>query len=370
MRFADPSRIGTCCSCAQLGAGLGCLCRTLRRLRRAMTGAPHTVLDLADEARAAEEPFAPDVMGRVIPSRRRTLGGASHSGSGREGRLWQPGLGDVIRRAGFHGAVFDVDGVLVDSPHELAWREALEQLMETSWSAIRDQTAYSPGRFTPEVYRAHMSGKTTFSGARAALHYFGVPDDDARTEQYGRRKQQVMGDLLEAGELTAYPDALRFVLAVREAGIPAAAASSSKNAAQLLSQIRLDAFAEQEAVHFDFIRPGLTLLDVFDADVSGRDFPQGGKPHPEIFLTAAREIRVPADLCFAVEDAVSGVQAAKAAAMAVVGLARAGEADVLAAAEADLVVTTLDEVDLFALSEGRLARKAGARRESCAQWRT
>jgi hypothetical protein len=81
----------------------------------------------------------------------------------------------VIRGAGFHGAVFDVDGVLVDSPHELAWREALEQLMKTSWSAIRDQTTYSPERFTPEVYRAHMSGKTTFSGARAALHYYTFP---------------------------------------------------------------------------------------------------------------------------------------------------------------------------------------------------
>jgi beta-phosphoglucomutase-like phosphatase (HAD superfamily) len=264
----------------------------------------------------------------------------------------------VIGGAGFQGAVFDVDGVLIDSPHEHAWRDALEQLMETRWSAIRDETTYSPERFTPEVYRAHMSGKTTFAGARAALDYFGVPEDDARTEEYGRRKQRVMDDLLEAGELTAYPDALRFVLAVRGAGIPAAAASSSKNAAQLLSQIRLDTFAEQEVAHFDFVRPGLTLLDVFDADVSGRDFAQGGKPHPEIFLTAARELGVPADQCFAVEDAVSGVQAAKAAAMAVVGLARAGEADVLIAADADLVVTTLDAVDLSAFSEGRLASKA------------
>jgi beta-phosphoglucomutase len=255
--------------------------------------------------------------------------------------------------------VFDVDGVLVDSPHEHAWRDALEQLMETSWSAIRDQTRYSPERFTPEVYRAHMSGKPTFSGARAALRYFGVRADDARIEEYFRRKQQVMGKLLEAGELTAYPDALRFVLAVRGAGIPAAAASSSKNAAQLLSQIRLDAFLEQEGVHFDFIRPGLTLLDVFAADVSGRDFAQGGKPRPEIFLTAARELDVPADQCFAVEDAVSGVQAAKAAEMAVIGLARAGEADVLTAADADLVVATLDEVDLSAFSLGRLARRAG-----------
>ena len=52
--------------------------------RRAMAEASHTGLDLAGEARAAEEPFAPEVLGRVIPYRRGTLGGASHSGSGRE----------------------------------------------------------------------------------------------------------------------------------------------------------------------------------------------------------------------------------------------------------------------------------------------
>ena len=267
----------------------------------------------------------------------------------------------MIERANFQGAVFDVDGVLVDSPHEQAWRDALEQLMETSWRALRGQTTYSPERFTPEIYRAHLSGKPTLSGARAALHYFGVPEDDARTEEYGRRKQQVMDELLDAGELAAYPDALCFVLAVRDAGIPAAAASSSKNAAGLLSQIRLDAFAEQEAVHFDFIRPGLTLLDTFDADVSGRDFPRG-KPDPDIFLTAARELGVPADQCFAVEDSVAGVQAGKAAGMAVVGLARAGEADLLTAADADLVVTTLDEVDLSAFSAAVWRRRRGSTR--------
>jgi beta-phosphoglucomutase len=66
---------------------------------------------------------------------------------------------------------------------------------------------------------------------------------------------------------------------------------------------------------------------------------------------------IPSDRCFAVEDAVSGVQAANAADMAVIGLARAGDADALAAADADIVVSTLDEVDLPALSEGRVARK-------------
>jgi beta-phosphoglucomutase-like phosphatase (HAD superfamily) len=263
----------------------------------------------------------------------------------------------VIEGAGFHGAVFDVDGVLVDSPHEHAWRVALDQLFETRWTSIRDATQYTSERFTPEVYRAHISGKPTMSGARAALSYFGVPATDARTEEYARRKQRVMDELLRAGELTAYPDALRFVLAVRGAETPIAAASSSKNAARLLGQIRLDAFADREGLRYDFVRPGITLLDIFDADVSGRDFAHGGKPHPEIFLTAARELGVPADRCFAVEDAVSGVQAAKAADMAVIGLARAGEADALAAADADIIVSTLDEVDLPALSEGCVARK-------------
>ena len=263
----------------------------------------------------------------------------------------------MIEGAGFQGAVFDVDGVLVDSPHEHAWRVALDQLFETSWTSIRDATQYTSERFTPEVYRERISGKPTMSGARAALSYFGVPATDARTEEYAHRKQRVMDELLRAGELAAYPDALRFVLAVRGAETRIAAASSSKNAARVLGQIRLDAFAGREGLRYDFVRPGVSLLDIFDADVSGRDFAHGGKPHPEIFLTAARELGVPADRCFVVEDAVSGVQAAKAADMAVVGLARAGEADALAAADADLVVSTLDEVDLPALSEGCVARK-------------
>ena len=234
------------------------------------------------------------------------------------------GLGDVIEGPGFRGAVFDVDGVLVDSPHEHAWRIALDQLFETSWTSIRDATQYTSQRFTPEVYREHISGKPTMSGARAALSYFGVPATDVRIEEYARRKQRVMDELRRAGELAAYPDALRFVLAVRSAETRIAAASSSKNAARLLGQIRLDAFAGREALRYDFVRPGVSLLDIFNADVSGRDFAHGGKPHPAILLAAARELGVPADLCSVVEDAVSGVQAAKAADMAVVGLARAG----------------------------------------------
>ena len=118
----------------------------------------------------------------------------------------------------------------------------------------------------------------------------------------------------------------------------------------------IDTFAAEQGLSYDFLREGLTLLGLFDADISGRDFAQG-KPHPEIFLTAAEELGVPPEESFVVEDAANGVQAAKAGNMAALGLARADDEELLEEAGADLVVTSLDDVSLDALAEGRLERK-------------
>ena len=255
--------------------------------------------------------------------------------------------------AGFRGAIFDVDGVLVDSPHEMSWREGLRELMEGEWSDIRGQTSWSPEAFTPQVYQREMSGKPRFKGAQAALEYFNVPDVERRTKEYGDRKQEMIVELIEAKQFEEYPDALRFVLALKQAGILIAAASSSKNAGAFLRLVRLDEFAEKEGLDYDFLRPGYTLLDILDGDVSGRDFEQG-KPHPEIFLTAAEELGLPTEECFVVEDAANGIQAAKAGEMAALGIARVGDEEALAEAGADLVVTSLDDVSLDALAEGRL----------------
>jgi beta-phosphoglucomutase len=253
----------------------------------------------------------------------------------------------------FQGAIFDVDGVLVDSPHEKAWRESLRELMESSWRDIRGQTTWSPEAFTPHVYQQYVSGKPRMSGARAALDYFQVPDADKRAVEYADHKQAMVVRLIEAGDFHAYPDALRFVIATKDAGMRIADASSSKNAGLFLRQIRLDTFAQENGISSPTIRPGLTLLDYFDADVSGRDFAHG-KPDPEIFLTAAHELGVEPRRAFVVEDASAGVQAAKAGDMAAIGIARADDANLLAAADADLVVTTLDDVDTTALADGRL----------------
>ena len=257
----------------------------------------------------------------------------------------------------FQGGIFDVDGVLVDSPHSRAWREVLAELMDSEWSGIRDRTRYSPQRFTPAVYQHVIAGLPRLAGARAALEYFGVPDGDGRAERYAAAKQERVTELIESGQFEAFADALRFVLAVKAAGIPIAAASSSKNASTLLRQIRLDTFAAEQGVDSPLIFPGLTLLGLFDADPSGRDLPRG-KPDPLIFLTAADELGARPSHCFVVEDAVSGVQAARSGAMSALGVARLGDEQELTEAGADLVVSTLDEVSREALAEGRLERRA------------
>src|SRR6201987_4042261 len=111
--------------------------------------------------------------------------------------------------------IFDVDGVLVESPHEQAWREALRGIAD-------------PERFTTELYQAHVAGKPRLSGARAALEQLGVPDATARAPDYAERKQRMVEELIEARDFMVFPDALRFARALGAGGLPLAVASSSK----------------------------------------------------------------------------------------------------------------------------------------------
>src|SRR4029453_12853913 len=92
--------------------------------------------------------------------------------------------------------------------------------------------------FTPAVYQQVIAGMPRMAGARAAMEYFGVPDIDARIEQYAAGKPQHVIKLIEQGRFMAFPDALRFILAIKHMGIRVAAASSSKNAGLFLERIR------------------------------------------------------------------------------------------------------------------------------------
>jgi HAD superfamily hydrolase (TIGR01509 family) len=219
-----------------------------------------------------------------------------------------------------HGiaAIFDVDGVLIDTPHERAWRAALDRL----------GLSYGPGRFTTALYLAHLAGRPRHEGAAAALAALGVPDPSgALADRYAAAKQAMIVELIASGDFAAFPDAVRLLLRLRAAGARLAAASSSKNANDFLRRV--------------VVAPGQTMYDLFDANVCGIDLPRG-KPDPAIFLAAAAALGLsPAD-CLVVEDSPAGVRAARAGGMACVGVARLNDAAALRAAGADPVVTTLD----------------------------
>jgi HAD superfamily hydrolase (TIGR01509 family) len=181
-------------------------------------------------------------------------------------------------------------------------------------------------------------------GARSALEQLGVPDAARQAERYAAVKQSLLEAMIAARDFTVFPDALAFLQAVRGLGLRTAAASSSKNATKMMRMIPFG--------------PAGTLLDAFDANLCGRAV-QHGKPDPEIFLIAAAELGIDAAQCLVVEDAAVGIQAGRAAGMRTIGIARRGDADLLHAASADLVVTSLAHVVIDALAQGRLEERRG-----------
>ena len=243
------------------------------------------------------------------------------------------------------GGIFDIDGVLLDTPHEQAWRMALDQLMSGSWQALRPQTTYVPGSFTSAVYQEYVAGKPRDAGAQAVLAFYHVPDPDgSRAREYAQMKQSILMRLARQNDFHAYDDALRFLLKVKASGVRICAASSSENADMFLREIAISAWLRAQNLSYPFVTPTTTLLDLFDADVDGWHVAHG-KPNPDLYLTAAKQLGYPPAQCFVVEDAPAGIEAAKAGGMFGIGVARHHDEELLRAAHADIVTPTLDAVD-------------------------
>ncbi len=234
-----------------------------------------------------------------------------------------------VHTGALKAAIFDVDGVLLASPHERAWREALRGFADSDL-------------FTTALYQSDVAGKPRLSGARAALEALGVADAERQAVPYAERKQKRLEELIEEGSVAAFPDALRFVQTVSALGWPMAVASSSKNANGMMRSIHLDS--------------GQNLLDVFAANVCGRDLPRG-KPDPAIFLLAAKELHIEPAHCLVAEDAPAGVEAARGGGITALGVARHGDAALLRTAGADLVVSSLDDIAVDELAGGRMCQR-------------
>lgn len=116
-----------------------------------------------------------------------------------------------------------------------------------------------------------------------------------------RKKWEEMAKLsLEAKEI---PGAINFIRKVYEKKLPLAVASASNigYVKAILNQLK--------------------IKEYFRAIISG-DMVQNGKPDPEIFLLAASKIEVNPKDCLVIEDARSGMQAAKAGGMFCIGLVK------------------------------------------------
>lgn len=211
----------------------------------------------------------------------------------------------------FKGAIFDVDGVIVNTVplHFNAWKRMFGEYGKN---------------FTFEDYKHKVDGIPRLDGARAIL----TDLNKEELEEAASKKQGYYLESVDKGEIEIYPSAVDLVKKLKAKKIKVAAASSSKNCKYVLEKAR--------------------VLDLFDAVVSGGDFKKG-KPDPEIFLLAASRLGVSRNEAVVFEDAKLGVVAAKNGNMLCVGIAREENNELLK--KANLVVRDLSELSYGILSK-------------------
>jgi HAD superfamily hydrolase (TIGR01509 family) len=217
--------------------------------------------------------------------------------------------------AGFTASIFDMDGLLIDS--EILWHEAEMEILGALGVPLAAEGCRSTkGMFVDEV-TAHWYGLYPWAGPSSAEVAVTIVD-------------RVIDLILTKGELK--PGAEHAIDLCRDRGLPLAVASSS--------QYRL---IDAALAHFD-------LRDRFALVHSAED-EEYGKPHPAVFLTAAAKLGAVPRRCLVWEDAPAGVLAAKASSMACIAVPEHGEEHHPAFGLADLVVSSLLEVDGPALDE-------------------
>ena len=250
---------------------------------------------------------------------------------------------DFEREVGF---IWDVDGVIVDSPHEMAWRLTAEM---PEWGV-------PVGRFDSEFYSGYVSGKPRYEGGDAILERFGmckrlgIATDAARNElleRYCTQKNELFKRLVAEGRFKVFESSIALAVEANERGVLQAMASASKNAKDLISSITRDKVSKIIGKEYEHE----TLYSIFDVDASGLD----GLCKSEIFASAAMSLhklsggRIRRYIVF--EDAPSGIAACKENGMFGVGVRRIGGRAAFVEAGADVVVDDLGELGYGALRE-------------------
>jgi beta-phosphoglucomutase len=199
--------------------------------------------------------------------------------------------------------LWDMDGTLVDSAayHWLAWRDTMAR---EGFPITREQFLATFGQRNDSILRQWLGNHAT----PELIERIG----DAKEALY---RQQV----LEQG-IAPLAGVADWVRRLHQQGWSQAIASAAPRA------------------NVETILNALHMSDYFQAVVSAEDVHRG-KPDPEVFLIAATRLGVLPRQCIVVEDALHGIQAARAAGMKSIGVTRDGEP-----LPADVAVSSLDQL--------------------------
>jgi beta-phosphoglucomutase len=208
--------------------------------------------------------------------------------------------------------IWDVDGTLVDTAkqHFRAWTKLAAEIGRPF---TRADFAATFGMRNPEIIR----------------QVFEPNADDARCRELGERKEELYRASVREEGVQLLPGVAALLAAIEAAGWPQAVGSSAPPA------------------NLDLLL-GLSGTRKFFAAVVTGDDVRRGKPDPEVFLTAAVKLGADVERCVVFEDAVVGVEAARAGGMHCVAVMFVSHhpAEKLRAAGADLVVSSLEDVTL------------------------
>ena len=242
---------------------------------------------------------------------------------------------------GIRACLFDLDGVLTRTAtvHAAAWKQMFDEYLHRR----TEETGQPFVPFDVDTdYKPYVDGKRRADGVRSFLASRnidlpeGAPTDAptlATINGLGNRKNELVLARMAAG-VEVYPGSVRYVEAVRDAGLHRAVVSSSANTRAVLKVTRQEDLYEE-------VVDGLTA----EREVLA------GKPAPDMFMFAAQCLRVPPAQAAVFEDALAGVEAGRAGGFGfVVGVDRTGEAEALQRHGADIVVSDL--ADLLAMGPG------------------
>jgi beta-phosphoglucomutase family hydrolase len=232
--------------------------------------------------------------------------------------------------------LFDMDGVITQTAkvHDAAWKEMFDGFLR-DWSKAHNQPFKE---FDPvNDYDDYVDGKPRLEGTASFLESRGITlpegqesDPAGKQTVYGlsNQKNALVQQVIERDGVQPYEGSVRYVNAVRQAGLRTAIVSSSANTVAVLKAAGVQDLFEVRVDH-----------DVAEANHLK------GKPAPDTFLQAAKLLGTEAANAVVYEDALAGVAAGRAGKFGfVVGVDRVGQADQLHAHGADIVVKDLAEL--------------------------